>query len=132
MANSTWEATIGLEIHAQLKTKSKIFSTDSASFGEGDNFAVSALSLGLPGSLPVPNKKVIECAIRAGLAFDCQIEKKSIFARKNYFYPDMPKGYQISQFEKPICKGGRVNFYQGGEMLSVELERIHWQQDHLK
>ena len=129
MASMNWEPTIGLEIHAQLNTESKIFSHDSAHFGEGDNHAISPLSLGLPGSLPVLNQKVIDFAIRAGLAFRCQISKNSIFARKNYFYPDMPKGYQISQFERPICSGGKVSFFIEDEKMDIELERIHMEED---
>lgn len=129
MSSQKWVPTMGLEIHAQLKTSSKIFSSDSAKFGEGDNFAVSPLSLGLPGSLPVPNKKVIEFAIQAGLAFQCRISKKSYFARKNYFYPDMPRGYQISQFEQPICSGGYVSFFFDGKSQKIELERIHMEED---
>lgn len=126
---SDWQTVIGLEIHAQLKTDSKIFSNDSAQFGSGDNGAVSPVSLGLPGALPVLNEKVIDWAIMAGLAFECDVQTYSQFARKNYFYPDMPKGYQISQFEHPICKNGCVRFFLGEEEKSIALERIHIEED---
>ncbi len=92
-----YEPTIGIEIHVQLNTKSKIFSSDGTEFAAGDNENISVVSAGLPGSLPVLNKRVVELAIKTGLALDCSIRPKSIFARENYFYPDLPKGYQISK-----------------------------------
>ena len=126
---SQWEVVIGLEIHAQLRTSSKIFSPDSAEFGAGDNSSVHPVSLGLPGALPVLNKSVVDYAVSAGLALNCDIQRKSVFARKNYFYPDMPKGYQISQFDKPICKNGHVEFYIDGELKKIRIERIHMEED---
>lgn len=126
---ASWELVVGLEIHAQLRTKSKIFSPDSAVFGAGDNSSIHPVSLGLPGALPVLNKAVVDFAISAGLALNCDIQKNSVFARKNYFYPDMPKGYQISQFDKPICKNGFVEFYLDGELKKVRIERIHMEED---
>src|SRR5262245_28590945 len=97
-----YEAVIGLEVHAQLLTKSKLFCGCSASFGAPPNTHVCPVCLGLPGSLPVPNAQAIHLAIRAGLALGCEVDRSSQFARKNYFYPDLAKGYQISQFELPL------------------------------
>ena len=99
MSHRGYEAVIGLEIHAQLKTKTKMFSSDSTHFEAGDNENTSTVSVGMPGALPVANKAAVELAIRAGLALNCEIRKKSVFSRKNYFYPDLPKGYQISQYD---------------------------------
>ncbi|MCB0407786.1 MAG: Asp-tRNA(Asn)/Glu-tRNA(Gln) amidotransferase subunit GatB, partial [Bdellovibrionales bacterium] len=129
MTHKNWDVVIGLEIHAQLKTNSKIFSMDAARFGAGDNDNISPTSLGLPGALPVLNSKVVEYAVRAGVALNCEIQEESIFARKNYFYPDMPKGYQISQFDKPICKNGFLEFFVGSEIKKVGIERIHMEED---
>jgi aspartyl-tRNA(Asn)/glutamyl-tRNA(Gln) amidotransferase subunit B len=124
-----WEAVIGLEIHAQLLTESKMFSSDSTTFGGADNENVSPVSLGLPGSLPVVNAKAIEFAVRTGLALNCNIREKSVFARKNYFYPDLPKGYQISQFDEPICEKGQVEYFLDGEIRKVSIERAHLEED---
>ncbi len=124
-----WEPVIGLEIHAQLNTESKIFSNDSTSFGNGDNQNVSPVSLGMPGALPVVNKKVIENSIRTGLALNCQIRNKSVFSRKNYFYPDLPKGYQISQFDEPICEHGFVEFNLDGKTKRIGITRAHMEED---
>ena len=124
-----WEPVIGLEIHAQLNTKSKIFSNDSTEFGGGDNLQTTPVSLGLPGALPVLNKKVVELAVRAGLALNCEVRERSVFARKNYFYPDLPKGYQISQFEQPICEHGFVEFYLDGQVQRVGITRAHLEED---
>lgn len=126
---SPWEAVIGLEIHAQLNTLSKMFSTESTDFGSEDNAQTTPVSLGMPGALPVPNFKAIECAIRTGLALQCQIREISVFARKNYFYPDLPKGYQISQFDKPICEHGSVEFYLEGKIHRVSITRAHLEED---
>ena len=104
----SFEPVIGLEIHAQLNTKSKLFCRASTEFGDDPNQNVTPVSLGLPGALPVLNLETVRLAIMAGLALECDIQERSVFARKNYFYPDLPKGYQISQFEYPICLGGRV------------------------
>ncbi len=104
----SWETVIGLEIHVQLATKSKIFSGAATTYGAEANVQACAVDLGLPGVLPVINGEVIHSAIKFGLAIDAQIAERSVFARKNYFYPDLPKGYQISQFELPIVSGGQV------------------------
>ncbi len=124
-----FEATIGIEVHVQLKTKSKIFSSDSTSFGASDNENTSEVSLGMPGSLPVLNKAVVEMAVKAGLALNCHIRPKSTFARKNYFYPDLPKGYQISQFDEPICENGFVEFQINGEPRKISITRAHLEED---
>jgi len=124
-----FEAVIGLEIHAQLKTKSKIFSAESTEFDAGDNENTSPVSVGMPGSLPVINAKAIEYSIKTGLALGCSIRKKSVFARKNYFYPDLPKGYQISQYDQPICENGRLNFKVDGVEKSIRIERAHMEED---
>ncbi len=124
-----WKAVIGLEIHAQLQTVSKMFSVDSAAFGSADNENISAVSMGMPGALPVPNKKAIEFSVKTGLALNCQIRDKSVFARKHYFYPDLPKGYQISQFELPICYEGYVEFLLGDHKKRIRIERAHMEED---
>ena len=103
-----YEAVIGLEVHTQLVTKSKLFCGDSAEFGASPNTHISPVSLAHPGTLPKMNKKVIEYAIKLGMALHCDIERNNYFARKNYFYPDLPKGYQISQHTTPVCKNGFV------------------------
>ena len=103
-----WETVIGLEIHAQLSTKSKIFSGASTNYGADPNTQACAVDLGLPGVLPVINEEAIKMAIKFGLAINAKIPKTSVFARKNYFYPDLPKGYQISQFELPIVSNGHI------------------------
>lgn len=124
-----FEAVIGLEIHAQLKTKSKIFSTDPTNFDAGDNENTSPVSVGMPGTLPAVNRQVIESSIKAGLALNCQIKKKSVFARKNYFYPDLPKGYQISQYDLPICENGSVKIHVDGQELVISVTRAHMEED---
>lgn len=124
-----WKTVIGLEIHAQLLTKSKLFSPDPAHFEERENHNIHPLSLGLPGTLPVLNNKALEYAAQVGLALNCQVNKKSIFARKNYFYPDLPKGYQISQYEKPICENGYIEFDCEGIRKKVRIERVHMEED---
>lgn len=129
MSNHGYEAVIGLEIHAQLKTKTKMFSTDSTEFEAGDNENTSTVSVGMPGALPVINKKAIDLAIRTGLALNCEIRKKSVFSRKNYFYPDLPKGYQISQYDLPICENGHVNFQVDGETKKINIIRAHLEED---
>lgn len=120
---------IGLEIHAQLKTKSKMFATDSTSFDSGDNENTTPVSVGMPGTLPVVNASAIEFSIKAGLALNCEIRPRSVFARKNYFYPDLPKGYQISQFDKPICENGKISFKVGDVAKTVRIERAHMEED---
>ncbi len=124
-----YEAKIGIEIHVQLNTKSKIFSSDGTEFSAGDNENISPVSAGLPGSLPVLNKKVVDLAIKTGLALNCQIRQKSVFARKNYFYPDLPKGYQISQFEEPICEHGEVQLKMPTYEKRVSITRAHLEED---
>src|SRR5713101_3510661 len=111
-----FEPVIGLEIHAQLLTASKIFCSCSATFGAPPNTHVCPVCLGLPGALPVLNRSAVDHAIRAALALDCTIHETSIFARKNYFYPDLPKGYQISQYELPIATAGVVELQSRGEL----------------
>jgi len=129
MAYHDYECIIGLEIHAQLKTKSKMFSSDSTAFESGDNVNTSPVSVGMPGALPTPNRKAIELGIKTGLALGCTIRKKSVFARKNYFYPDLPKGYQISQYDEPICEHGKVTFLLDGELRKVSITRAHLEED---
>ncbi len=125
-----YDVVIGLEVHAQLATNSKLFCGDSTEFGAGPNTHVSPITLGHPGTLPKTNKKAINYAIRMGLACSCEIEKDNYFARKNYFYPDLPKGYQISQHTTPICKGGLVRIKtDDGSFRNVQLNRIHLEED---
>lgn len=125
-----YEAVIGLEVHAQLSTNSKIFCGCSTEFGSAPNSNVCPVCLGMPGTLPVLNKKVVEYAIRLGLATGCRIAPRSVFARKNYFYPDLPKGYQISQYEDPICVGGYVDIaIDSGGTKRIGITRIHMEED---
>lgn len=124
-----YEVVIGFETHAQLATNSKIFSRASTAFGAEPNTQACAVDMALPGTLPVMNKKAVECAIKLGLALGSHIAPRSIFARKNYFYPDLPKGYQISQFEIPVVQGGEVSFYVGDELKTVRLVRAHLEED---
>ena len=126
----TWETVIGLEIHTQLKTKSKIFSGASTEFGAKANTQACAVDLGFPGVLPVLNKEAVRMALRFGLAVNATINKHSIFARKNYFYPDLPKGYQISQFEIPIVGNGVIDIpLDNGEKKMVGITRAHLEED---
>jgi aspartyl-tRNA(Asn)/glutamyl-tRNA(Gln) amidotransferase subunit B len=129
MAVSDFQVVIGLEVHAQLLTMSKIFCGCSTEFGGEPNTHTCPICLGLPGVLPCLNAQVVEYAIRTGLALGCTIRRKSVFARKNYFYPDLPKGYQISQYEFPICEGGGVPITIGGEERVIRLTRIHMEED---
>ena len=124
-----YEVVIGFETHTQLATHSKIFSGASTAFGAEPNTQACALDLALPGTLPVMNKKAVECAIKLGLALGSHIAPVSIFARKNYFYPDLPKGYQISQFEIPVVQGGEVSFFVGDDKKTVRLVRAHLEED---
>jgi len=125
-----WEVVIGLETHTQLSTQSKIFSGASTAFGAAPNTQASVVDMALPGTLPVLNKGAVECAIRFGLSIGATINRRSIFARKNYFYPDLPKGYQISQYEIPIVQGGRIAIVSPtrGE-IEVQLTRAHLEED---
>ena len=124
-----YEVVIGFETHTQLTTQSKIFSRASTAFGAEPNTQASAVDFALPGALPVMNKGAVQRAIEFGLAVNAHIAEKSIFARKNYFYPDLPKGYQISQFEIPVVQGGVVEFFLDGEKKSVRLVRAHLEED---
>jgi aspartyl-tRNA(Asn)/glutamyl-tRNA(Gln) amidotransferase subunit B len=124
-----YEVVIGFETHTQLSTQSKIFSRAATAFGAEPNTQACAVDLALPGTLPVMNKGAVERAIELGLALGSHIAPRSIFARKNYFYPDLPKGYQISQFEIPVVQGGSVEFYLGDEKKSVRLVRAHLEED---
>jgi aspartyl-tRNA(Asn)/glutamyl-tRNA(Gln) amidotransferase subunit B len=126
---TSFEPVIGLEVHAELLTRSKIFCRCSAGFGGPPNTNVCPVCLGMPGVLPVLNRRVVEFAIRAGLATQCAIAPRSRFARKNYFYPDLPKGYQISMYELPICTGGHLGVLVDGEVKRIGLTRIHMEED---
>jgi len=124
-----YEVVIGLENHVQLSTASKIFSGSSTAFGAAPNTQASAVDLALPGTLPVLNRGAVERAIRFGLAVGAHVAPLSIFARKNYFYPDLPKGYQISQYEIPVVQGGQISFYVGDRKKTVNLTRAHLEED---
>ncbi len=124
-----YEVVIGFETHAQLQTQTKIFSRASTAFGAAPNTQASAVDVALPGTLPVMNRAAVACAIKLGLALGSHIAPRSIFARKNYFYPDLPKGYQISQFEIPVVQGGEVSFFVGDEKRTVRLVRAHLEED---
>ena len=126
---SKYEVVIGLEVHAQLLTESKLFSGDATAFGAAPNTQVSPITLGHPGTLPMMNEKAISHAVKMGLVCHCEIERTNYFARKNYFYPDLPKGYQISQHTTPICKGGYVPIRIRGELKNIKLTRIHLEED---
>ena len=124
-----YEPVIGLEVHAQLKTESKIFCSCSTRFGAAANTQVCPVCLGLPGVLPVLNERVVTFAVMTGLAVGSTIHRRSVFARKNYFYPDLPKGYQISQYDRPLCEGGGVEILVDGERKRIGLVRIHVEED---
>lgn len=124
-----YEAVIGLEVHCQLLTRSKIFSHSSAAFGGEPNTQVDPVCLGLPGVLPVLNRQAVVFALRMGLATGCRIARHSMFARKNYFYPDLPKGYQISQFEEPLCEHGAIEIEVQDRRKKIGITRIHLEED---
>ncbi|MBV7533667.1 Asp-tRNA(Asn)/Glu-tRNA(Gln) amidotransferase subunit GatB [Chitinophaga sp. sic0106] len=129
MDYSKYETVIGLEVHAQLLTESKLFCSDSAAFGGAPNTHISPITMAHPGTLPRMNKKAAEYAIKLGLACHCAIEKDNYFARKNYFYPDLPKGYQVSQHTAPICNGGYVRITTDAGTRDIKLNRIHLEED---
>ncbi len=131
MAEAQYEAVIGLEVHCQLSTATKAFSPEPAAYGAEPNTNVDPISLGHPGTLPVLNERVVEYAVRMGLATHSRIARRSVFARKHYFYPDLPKGYQISQFETPICEGGFIEIEgeDGAPGRKIRLTRIHMEED---
>ncbi|MGB8495122.1 MAG: Asp-tRNA(Asn)/Glu-tRNA(Gln) amidotransferase subunit GatB [Candidatus Acidiferrum sp.] len=124
-----YEAVIGLEVHAQLLTKTKIFCGCSTRFGDPPNSNTCPVCLGLPGTLPVLNRRVVEMGIRAALALNCTVHEHSRFARKNYFYPDLPKGYQISQYELPLASGGWLEIEHGGKTKRIGITRLHLEED---
>jgi aspartyl-tRNA(Asn)/glutamyl-tRNA(Gln) amidotransferase subunit B len=129
-AQNEYEPIIGLEVHAQMLTDSKVFCSCTTKFGNEPNSNVCPICLGMPGVLPILNKKVVEFALRIGLATQCSIASRSTFARKNYFYPDLPKGYQISQFEEPICANGHIEIeLEDGSKKCIRLIRIHVEED---
>ena len=125
----SYEAVIGLEVHAQLQTRSKLFCGCGTEFGLPPNTQTCPVCLGMPGSLPVINQKAVEMAVRTGLALHCSIRHDNQFARKNYFYPDLPKGYQISQYEAPICEMGWLEIYPNGKPQRVHIRRAHLEED---
>ncbi len=129
MSVGDYQPVIGLEVHAQLLTRSKIFCGCSTQFGAPPNHNTCPVCLGMPGVLPVLNKRVVEFAIRAGLALGCSIRKTSVWSRKNYFYPDLPKGYQITQYDQPICEGGKLTIDGGGSEREIRIRRIHMEED---
>ena len=129
MVNNIWDTVIGLEIHVQLKTQSKIFSAASTNFGADQNTQACAIDLGMPGVLPVLNEQAVKMAIKFGLAIGANISDNSIFARKNYFYPDLPKGYQISQYETPIVEGGSIDIMVDKNIKTINITRAHLEED---
>jgi aspartyl-tRNA(Asn)/glutamyl-tRNA(Gln) amidotransferase subunit B len=128
-AKKGWMADIGLEIHVQLLTKSKLFSSDGNDFTSGDNQNISEVTLGLPGALPVLNREALSMAVKLGLAVEGKLKEQSRFERKNYFYPDMPKNYQITQLREPFCEGGKVKFFVEGKVTEVNLHHAHLEED---
>jgi len=130
MTHATWQAVIGLELHVQLLTRSKLFSGAPTDYGADPNAQASAIDLGYPGTLPVPNAEAVRLAVRFGLAIGARIASRSVFARKNYFYPDLPKGYQISQYEEPIVSDGRLAVRaEDGREFEVAIQRAHLEED---
>jgi aspartyl-tRNA(Asn)/glutamyl-tRNA(Gln) amidotransferase subunit B len=127
--DAVYETVIGLEVHAQLLTKTKLFCGDETEFGAEPNTHISPVTLGYPGTLPVLNKEAVRLAVKMGIACNSEIETRNYFARKNYFYPDLPKGYQISQHTTPICKGGYIRINPGSGDKEIQLNRIHLEED---
>ena len=125
-----WEAVIGLELHAQLATRTKIFSGAATAYGAEPNVQACAIDLGMPGVLPVLNESTVRYAVRLGLALDAELAGRSVFARKNYFYPDLPKGYQISQYELPVVGQGHIDIdLEDGSIKRIGVTRVHLEED---
>ena len=129
MAREDYEVVIGLEVHAELSTKTKIFCSCPTSFGAAPNTHVCPICTAMPGTLPVLNEKVVEYAVRAGLATECTISQGSKNDRKNYFYPDLPKAYQISQYDKPLCEHGKIEIEPRAGRKTIGITRIHIEED---
>ncbi len=127
--STVYEPVMGIEVHAQLKTKTKLFCSAATQFGQPPNTNISPVCLGLPGALPVLNEAAVDMAISAGLALECAIKKQSVFSRKNYFYPDLPKGYQISQYDLPICEHGKLTIQCSDGPKTIGITRIHMEED---
>ena len=128
----TWEPVIGLEIHVQLKTRTKMFCRCPVGFGAGENTQTCPVCLGFPGALPVPNRQAIEWTLKLGLALGCEVASRAVFARKNYFYPDLPKGYQISQFDLPSCINGSMIVPTSETDQVIGIVRAHLEEDAAK
>src|SRR3546814_4515503 len=128
--SSTWEVVIGLEVHCQLRTQSKIFSGAATAYGAEPNTQADGVTLGMPGVLPVLNKTALEYAVKFGLAVDAKIAERCVFARKHYFYPDLPKGYQISQYELPIVYEGHLDIEVDGKTKRIGITRAHRSEEH--
>jgi aspartyl-tRNA(Asn)/glutamyl-tRNA(Gln) amidotransferase subunit B len=126
-----FEAVIGLEVHAQLSTDSKIFCACSTKFGAGPNENSCPVCSGMPGALPVLNRKAVEYTILTALATSCTVQRKSVFNRKNYFYPDLPKAYQVSQYELPIAVSGYIDIEVGGQAKRIGVHHIHMEEDEI-
>ena len=129
---SDWELVCGLEVHCHLKTRTKMFCRCALEYGAGENTHTCPVCLAHPGALPVPNGRAIEMTILLGLALDCEISEHAVFARKNYFYPDLPKGYQISQFEAPLCGPGRFPVFTPDGVREIGITRAHLEEDAAK
>src|SRR5579875_3462566 len=129
LAATEYEAVIGLEVHSQLLTRSKCFCGCSTEFGAAPNTHVCPVCMGMPGTLPVFNRRVLELAVRMGLAVHCEISPRSIFARKNYFYPDLPKGYQISQYDQPLAEHGYLDIFTSSGKKRIGITRLHMEDD---